>query len=64
MREIRPPKKYNSYVELVVFTLNVTEDDVECRKPSTYHETITNNESAHWVVAMNEELESFYRNQT
>lgn len=63
-REIRPPNKYSSYAELVSFALNVTKEDVECREPSTYHEAVTNSESAHLVVAMNEELESLYKNQT
>lgn len=63
-REIRPPKKYSSYAELVTFSLNVTEKDVECREFFIYHEAIINSESVHWVVAMNEELKSLYENQT
>lgn len=64
MREIKLPKKYSSYVELGFFTLNVAEEDVECKEPSTYHEAVTNSKSTYWVVAMNEELESLYKNQT
>lgn len=63
-REIKLPKKYKSYVELVTFALNVAEEDVECIEPSTYHEAVTNNESVHLVAVMNEELKFLYRNQT
>lgn len=47
IREIRPPKKYSSNAELVVFALNVAEEDAECREPSIYYEAITNSESTH-----------------
>lgn len=54
--EIKPPKKYSSYAELVAFALNIVEEDVECRELYTYHKAVTSSESTHWVIAMNKEL--------
>jgi hypothetical protein len=61
-RQIRPPQRYG-YADLVAYALTVAEDTA-VQEPSTYSEAVTSSESAQWVVAMNEEIESLHKNQT
>jgi hypothetical protein len=60
-RLIRLPQRYG-FADLVACSLTVAEDIVvqEC---STLSEAVRSNESAFWVVAMNEEIESLCKNQ-
>ena len=39
-------------------------EEVEFEEPSTYQEAIRSTESAQWMAAMSEELESLHKNQT
>jgi len=59
-RQIKPPKRY-AQADVVSFALS---EDIEAQDPVTYRETITSNESSQWIRAMNEELESLYKNCT
>jgi hypothetical protein len=61
-RQIRPPQRYG-YADLVAYALTVAEDTT-VQKPSALSEAVTSSESAYWVVAMNEEIESLHKNQT
>ena len=61
-RQIRPPQRY-AHAEIVSFALSVAEE-IERQDPITFHEAIISNEFAQWIVAMNEELESLYKNHT
>lgn len=61
-RQIRPPKRYG-YINLVAYALSVAED-IEVQELCTYHEAITNGESAQWTIAISEEIESLHNNHT
>jgi len=61
-RQIKPPQRY-AQADVDSFALSVVED-IEAQDPITYCETITGNESSQWIGAMNEELESLYKNRT
>jgi hypothetical protein len=61
-RQIRPPRRYG-YAFLLVYALTVAED-IGVQEPSNYSEAVTSNESIQQIVAMNEEIESFHKNQT
>lgn len=52
--QIRPPQRYG-YADLVAYALTLAEE-TGVQEPSTYSEAVTCNESAQWVVAMNEEI--------
>jgi hypothetical protein len=59
-RHIRLPQRYN-FANLVACALTVAEDTV-VYEYSTLSKAVTSNESAFWVVAMNEEIESLCKN--
>jgi len=61
-RQIRRPQRYG-FADLVACALTVAEDTV-VQEYSTFSEAVTSSESAFWVVAMNEEIESLCKNQT
>jgi len=61
-RQIKPPQRY-AQADIVSFALSVVED-IEAQDLVTYREAITSNESSQWIGAMNEELESLYKNCT
>lgn len=48
---------------MVSFALSVAKD-IEAQDPITYNEAISSNESAEWIAAMSEEIESLHKNQT
>jgi hypothetical protein len=39
-------------------------EDTAVQEPSTYSEVVTSSESAQWVIAMNEKIDSLHKNQT
>ncbi|KAG8501427.1 hypothetical protein CXB51_003754 [Gossypium anomalum] len=62
-REIKPPKKY-AEADLVAYALNVAEDVDANQEPSNYSEAISCEDSEKWMFAMQEEMESLYKNKT
>ncbi|KAG8473168.1 hypothetical protein CXB51_035114 [Gossypium anomalum] len=62
-REIKPPKKY-AEADLVAYVLNVAEDIDANQEPSNYSEAISCEDSEKWMFAMQEEMESLYKNKT
>ncbi|XP_071689077.1 uncharacterized protein [Rutidosis leptorrhynchoides] len=61
-RVIKPPQQFG-HGDLVAYALSMAED-IEVQEPATYREAISGPESANWSVAMNEEMESLYKNHT
>ena len=61
-RQIKPPQRYG-HADIVSFALSIAED-IETQDPTTYHEAISSGESAQWITAMTEEMESLHKNQT
>ncbi|KAG8477010.1 hypothetical protein CXB51_030151 [Gossypium anomalum] len=62
-REIKPPKKY-AEADLVAYALNVAEDIDANQEPSNYSEAVSCEDSKKWMFAMQEEMESLYKNRT
>ncbi|KAG8499228.1 hypothetical protein CXB51_005739 [Gossypium anomalum] len=62
-REIKPPKKY-AEADLVAYALNVAEDIDANQEPSNYSEAVSCEDSEKWMFAMQEEMESLYKNRT
>ncbi|KAG8490261.1 hypothetical protein CXB51_016079 [Gossypium anomalum] len=62
-REIKPPKKY-AEADIVAYALNVAEDIDVNQEPSNYSEAISCEDSEKWMFAMQEEMESLYKNKT
>ncbi|XP_027184229.1 codeine O-demethylase-like [Coffea eugenioides] len=60
-RDIRPPQRY---ANLVAYALSVAEKTDTVGEPSTYLEAFSCNDSAKWLIAMNEEIESLHQNET
>jgi len=63
-REIRRPVLYNDDEGLIVYALSVVEEVPEGVEPSTYTEAISYPSSPKWILAMQEEMKSFQKNQT
>ena len=61
-RQIRPPKRY-TYADMVTYALTVGES-IMILEPCTYKKAISSDEAAEWSIAMTEEMESLYKNQT
>jgi hypothetical protein len=61
-RHIRLPQRYG-YADLVACALTMA-DDIAVQESFTLSEAVTSSESAFWVNAMNEKIESLYKNQT
>jgi transposase InsO family protein len=59
---VGPPKRYG-FDDMVGYALQVAEE-VEFHEPSTYKEAISGTESAQWLAAMGDEMESLHKNQT
>ncbi|XP_071909337.1 uncharacterized protein [Coffea arabica] len=59
-RDIRPSQ---IYANLVVYALSVAEETNAVGEPSTYSEAISCGDSAKWLIAMNEEIESLHQNE-
>ncbi|KAG8478589.1 hypothetical protein CXB51_028432 [Gossypium anomalum] len=62
-REIKPLKKY-AKADLVAYALNVAEDIDANQEPSNYSEAVSCEDSEKWMFAMQEEMESLYKNRT
>ncbi|KAL5858125.1 hypothetical protein ACOSQ3_005583 [Xanthoceras sorbifolium] len=60
-RKKRRPQRLADYVS---FALAVAEDTNTVGEPSTYSEAISCDDSAKWLVAMQEEVESLHKNRT
>ena len=60
-REIRPPQRYTN---LVAYALSVAQETGGDGEPSTYTEAVSSADTDKWMVAMNEEMESLYKNGT
>ena len=60
-REIRRPQRY---INVASYALSVAQETGGDGEPSTYLEAIQSADSDKWVVAMNEEMESLYKNGT
>ena len=56
-RQVIPPKRYVE-ADLVAYALNVAESVDTCEEPSTYED------SSMWMIAMQEEIGSLYKNRT
>ena len=59
---VRPPTRYG-FDDMVSYALQVVEE-MELHEPSTYKEAVSGTESAQWLVAMGDEMESLHKNQT
>ena len=62
-RDVRPPQRYGE-AELVAYALNVAEGIDSSEEPSSYSEAISCDDSGRWMIAMQEEMESLYKNGT
>ena len=60
-RDIRPPQRY---ANLVGYALSVVEETSEVGEPTSYSDAVSCDNSAKWLIAMNEEIESLHRNRT
>jgi len=60
-RDIRPPQRY---ADMVAYALSVAEETDGIGEPSTYSEAVSRDDSAKWLIAMNEEIESLHQNKT
>ena len=60
-RDIRPPQRY---ANLVAYALSVAEETSEVGEPTSYSDAVSCDNSAKWLIAMNEEIESLHRNRT
>ncbi|KAJ4728619.1 Retrovirus-related Pol polyprotein from transposon TNT 1-94 [Melia azedarach] len=59
-----PPKRHG-FEDMVAYALQVAEEvDPDSNEPSTYKEADTCTESTQWLAAMEDEMESLYKNQT
>ncbi|GKB10607.1 retrovirus-related pol polyprotein from transposon TNT 1-94 [Tanacetum coccineum] len=61
-RNVRAPQRFR-HEDLVAYAFTLAED-IEVQKPFTYGEAIGSLESKQWSLAMNEKMESLYKNNT
>ena len=61
-RSIKVPSRYG-YADIMVFTFSVAED-ISDEEPKTYSKAVTGKEKDKWLVAVNEEMQSLYKNRT
>ncbi|KAA3485135.1 Retrovirus-related Pol polyprotein from transposon TNT 1-94 [Gossypium australe] len=61
-REIKPPKRF-AEADLVAYALNVAEDIDANQEPSTYSKAISCKDSGNWMISMQGEMESPYKNR-
>ncbi|KAH9765484.1 hypothetical protein KPL70_001889 [Citrus sinensis] len=61
-RIIRLPKRY-AHADLIAFALTATHE-LDTDEPKTYSEAVKRNESEKWKAAMNEEMQSLFKNHT
>ena len=58
----KPPERYG-YEDMVAYALQVAEE-VDPYEPSTYRDAVTCTESAQWLAAMGDKMESLQKNKT
>ncbi|GJS97909.1 retrovirus-related pol polyprotein from transposon TNT 1-94 [Tanacetum coccineum] len=61
-RNVRAPQRFR-HEDLVAYAFTIAED-IEVQEPFTYGEAIGSPESKQWSLAMNEKMESLYKNNT
>jgi len=61
-RVTKPPERYG-FEYMAAYALHVAEE-IDSNEPATYQETINHPEAKNWLLAMKEEMESLYKNQT
>ena len=49
---------------MVAYALSIAEETDSVGEPSTYSEAVSCDDSAKWLIAMNEEIESLHQNKT
>ena len=49
---------------MVAYALSVAEETSEVGEPTSYSDAVSCDNSAKWLIAMNEEIESLHRNRT
>ncbi|KAH9779667.1 hypothetical protein KPL71_007786 [Citrus sinensis] len=59
---IRPPKRY-AHAYLIAFALT-TAHELDSDEPKTYSEAVRGNESEKWKAAIDEEMQSLFKNHT
>ena len=62
-RQVIPPKRYVE-TDLVAYALTVEKGIDSCEEPFTYEEVVSYEDSSRWMIAMQEEMESFHKNGT
>lgn len=63
-REIKCPDRYIESSNLVAYASNVADEIESYEEPTSYKEAIASDDSARWIAAMEEELESLLKNRT
>ncbi|PHT54087.1 hypothetical protein CQW23_08549 [Capsicum baccatum] len=58
-RQIHKPERYRDYV---AFSFSVAQETEEIREPSNYSEAVSGDDSAKWLIVINEEIESLHKN--
>ncbi|GKE72701.1 retrovirus-related pol polyprotein from transposon TNT 1-94 [Tanacetum coccineum] len=61
-RNVRAPQQFG-HEDLVAYAFTMAED-IEIQEPFTYREANSSPESKQWSLAMNEDMESLYKNNT
>ncbi|GJR53654.1 transposable element [Tanacetum coccineum] len=61
-RNVRAPQRFR-HEDLVAYAFTMAED-IEIQEPFTYREANSSPESKQWSLAMNEDMESLYKNNT
>nr|KYP62383.1 Retrovirus-related Pol polyprotein from transposon TNT 1-94 [Cajanus cajan] len=61
-RVIKPPERYG-FEDMATYALHAAEE-IDSDEPTTYKEAISHPEAEKWILAMREEMESLYKNQT
>ena len=60
-RVIRPPQ---GYCDFVAYALSVGEETNSIGEPTSYSEAISSVDSSKWLIFIQEEIESLYKNET
>ena len=61
-RHIRPPQRYG-YADLIAYALAASHE-IDEDEPTSYREAIKSTYKSEWQKAMNDELDSLYKNNT
>ena len=60
-RVIRPPQRY---ADFVAYALSGGEETNSIGEPTSYSEAVSSVDSSKWLISMQEEIESLYKNET